>query len=102
MQAEIKNLQMRNANVFVILPYSTRKRGKGLLLSLYMFGCIRPENPAKLLELLDQLRYLVHAAAAVGTCAGGFLNGFECCIASFYSGLDITDSDIAAEAYSLC
>lgn len=52
-----------------------------------------------LLELLDQLFYLIQAAAAMCACAGCFLNSFQCCVSSFYCCLDVAYRDIAAEAY---
>ena len=53
-----------------------------------------------LLELFNQLSNLVLAAAAVGGCAGRFLDSLKRGVSRFNRSLDIAYRDIAAEAYS--
>ena len=53
-----------------------------------------------LLELFNQLSNLVLAAAAVGGCAGSFLDCLKCGVTGLNGSLDIAYRDIAAEAYS--
>lgn len=54
-----------------------------------------------LLELFDQFSHPTHAAAAMGASAGSLLNSLQSGVASLDGGLDVTRSDIAAEAYGL-